>query len=67
MASGTVGLAVLSPLMGNATAQLVEQAIKRVMQAAAPPQQADLLAILGVLSEPYMGPSSLFSGWERSG
>lgn len=53
--SGKVGLAVLSPLMGNATAALVEQAIDLVVQQTTLPQQADLFSILGVFSEPLMG------------
>lgn len=54
VASGAVGLAVLSPLMRDASTQLVEQAIDRVMQTAPAIQQADLLAILGVFAEPYI-------------
>src|SRR6266536_2677952 len=54
LASGNLGLTVLSPLMRNATEALVEQAITTVMSAAALPQQADLLSILGVFAEPLI-------------
>ena len=54
LASGNLGLTVLSPLMRNATEALVEQAITTVMSAAELPQQADLLSILGVFAEPLI-------------
>lgn len=54
LASGNLGLTVLSPLMRNATESLVEQAISTVMSGAALPQQADLLSILGVFAEPLI-------------
>jgi hypothetical protein len=54
LASGNLGLTVLSPLMRNATESLVEQAITTVMNTAALPQQADLLSILGVFAEPLI-------------
>lgn len=54
VAQGNLGLVVLSPLMQQASASIVEQAIERIMQTATPAQQADLLAILGVFAEPYM-------------
>jgi hypothetical protein len=52
--SGLIGMAVLSPLMRNANAQVVEQAIEQVLSHAEPAQQADLLAILGVFAEPFI-------------
>ncbi|MGH2409085.1 MAG: hypothetical protein ACRDGS_01835 [Chloroflexota bacterium] len=55
VASGRTGLAVLSPLMRGASARLVEQAADVVLgQASSPRQQADLLSILSVFSEPLI-------------
>jgi predicted transposase YdaD len=54
LASGNLGLTVLSPLMRNATEALVEQAVATLSNEAALPQQADLLSILGVFAEPLM-------------
>jgi len=54
LSSGALGLTVLSPLMRNATAALVEQAVEQVLATAPAPQQADLLAILGVFAEPLV-------------
>ena len=54
VASGLPGLAVLSPLMGGATAQLVEQAAALVLELEVGPQQADLLTILGIFAEPLL-------------
>lgn len=54
LAGGNLGLTVLSPLMRNATASLVEQAIDAVLRVSALPQQADLLSILGVFAEPLI-------------
>lgn len=51
---GGVGLAVLSPLMRGATAELVEQVIIQVLDQAPLTQQADLLSILGVFAEPLI-------------
>jgi hypothetical protein len=51
---GNLGLAVLSPLMRGATAELVEQVVVQVLDQAPPPQQADLLSILGVFAEPLI-------------
>jgi hypothetical protein len=64
--SGQVGLAVLSPLMRNATAALVEEAGKLVL-AAEPDQrrQADLLNVLGVLAEPLVAPDQFIERFER--
>ena len=56
VASGAVGLAVLSPLMGGATGALVERAAALVLgQGAAEPRRANLLTILGVFAEPLVG------------
>ncbi len=52
LASGRLGLVVLSPLMQSADAALVETAVQVVLQQAAPAEQADLLAILGALAVP---------------
>jgi hypothetical protein len=54
VASGSLGLSVLSPLMANATKGLVEQAVQLVLREAPPEQQADLLVILGVFGEPLI-------------
>lgn len=54
VASGALGLMVLSPLMANANEALVEQAARVVAQQAPPEQQADLLVILGVFGEPFV-------------
>lgn len=51
---GSVGLAVLSPLMHGATAELVEQVVVQVLDRAPLAQQADLLSILGVFAEPLI-------------
>lgn len=55
---GGVGLAVLSPLMRGATADLVEQVVSQVLNQAPLAQQADLLSILGVFAEPLMDAAS---------
>lgn len=49
-----LGLAVLSPLMRGATAELVEQVVSQVLNQAPLTQQADLLSILGVFAEPLI-------------
>ncbi len=54
LASGNLGLAILSPLMVNASVPLVEQVIATVLSAVALPQQADLLSILGIFAEPLI-------------
>jgi hypothetical protein len=55
VASGLPGLAVLSPLMRGANAEVVEQAATLVLGQEAPGrQQADLLTILGLFAEPLM-------------
>jgi predicted transposase YdaD len=51
---GNVGLAVLSPLMRGASAELVEQVVTQVLSHAPLVQQADLLSILGVFAEPLI-------------
>lgn len=51
---GSLGLAVLSPLMYGATAALVEQVVSQVLTEAPLTQQADLLSILGVFAEPLI-------------
>lgn len=58
-ASGSVGLAVLSPLMHNADATLVEQAVSRVLTQAPTGEHADLLATLAVFAEPLMDKTRL--------
>ncbi|MCG8353677.1 MAG: hypothetical protein MI924_38425 [Chloroflexales bacterium] len=57
VATGNLGLAVLSPLMRNADPDLVGQAITLLLQQAPAPQQADLLAILGVFAAPLINPA----------
>ena len=54
LATGTLGLAVLSPLMHNADTTTVERAVELVLQQAPLDQQPDLLVILGVFGEPFM-------------
>jgi hypothetical protein len=54
LASARLGLVVLSPLMRNADAQLVETAAQLVLQQAPIEQQGDLLSILGVFAEPLL-------------
>lgn len=50
--SGLAGLAALSPLMGGATTELVEQAAWLVLTATEPgKEQANLLSVLGILAE----------------
>jgi hypothetical protein len=58
VASGRPGLAVLSPLMGGATRELVERAVDLVLaQPEVAGQQADLLTILGIFAEPLFEPA----------
>jgi hypothetical protein len=66
LASGALGLAVLSPLMRNASDTIVEHAMQLVLQQAPPAQLSDLLVILGVFGEPFFRPSGLFGWLERS-
>lgn len=54
VAAGLPGLAVLSPLMQGATAELVDEALNLVMRTAPVDQQSDLMAILGVFAEPFI-------------
>lgn len=55
VASGRLGLLVLSPLMGGATPALVEEAGRAVLAQTEPSRQrADLLSILGVFAEPLL-------------
>lgn len=55
LATGTLGLAILSPLMRNASTTTVERAVEMVLQQAPLAQQPDLLVILGVFGEPFIG------------
>ena len=54
VASGKLGLVVLSPLMDHADETLVEAAIVQILSQANRTQQADLLSILGVFAEPFL-------------
>lgn len=56
--SGIPGLAVLSPFMDGAHAELVDGALDVVLQTAPLDQQSDLLAILGVFAEPLINPKA---------
>jgi len=56
VATGNLALATLSPLMHGADVTLVEQAARTLLTTAPPPQQADLLTILGVFAAPIMAP-----------
>jgi hypothetical protein len=64
--SGHIGLAVLSPLMRDATPELVAAAGQLVL-AAEPDRrrQADLLNVLGVLAEPLVTPEQFIERFER--
>jgi hypothetical protein len=55
--SGNLALAILSPLMRGADAELVTQAAQRVLAEAPAPQQSDLLNILGTFAAPVMKPT----------
>jgi hypothetical protein len=55
--TGNLALTTLSPLMRGADVTLVEQAARTLLTAAPPPQQADLLSILGVFAAPVMAPA----------
>ncbi len=52
LATTNIGLAVLSPLMQNASPSLIEAAAQIVLTHAPALQQSDLLSILGVFAEP---------------
>ncbi|NJN66653.1 MAG: hypothetical protein HC884_08000 [Chloroflexaceae bacterium] len=54
LATGRVGLAVLSLLMRHATEATVEQAVDVVLRQTTPPHQNDLLSILATFAEPLM-------------
>lgn len=54
IASGALGLVVLSPLMHNASSVVVEQAAQAILREAPLEQQADLLVILGVFGAPWV-------------
>jgi len=56
LASANLGLVVLSPLMRNASAPLVQQAIEVVLQQAPQSEQGDLLSILGAFAVPLLKP-----------
>jgi len=56
LAANSLGLAVLSPLMRNADASLVEDAARMVVAQAPLTQQGDLLSILGAFAEPLLQP-----------
>jgi hypothetical protein len=56
LASANLGLVVLSPLMHNASAPLVQQAIEVVLQQAPQSEQGDLLSILGTFAVPLLKP-----------
>ncbi|HWE62216.1 MAG TPA: hypothetical protein VHB98_10945 [Chloroflexota bacterium] len=56
--SGRLGLAILSPLMRGASADLVRSAATLVLEQIEPSRrQADLLTILGVFAEPFIEPA----------
>jgi hypothetical protein len=57
VATGNLALTTLSPLMHGADIMLVEQAARTLLTTAPLPQQADLLAILGVFAAPIMAPT----------
>jgi hypothetical protein len=51
LASGSLGMAILSPLMRGADSVLAEQVINKVLQQTQPPQQHELLSLLTPLTE----------------
>jgi predicted transposase YdaD len=54
VASGLPGLLALSPLLGGATAALIEQAAQTIIAQVAPPTQGELLATLGIFAAPFL-------------
>lgn len=62
---GSLGLAVLSPLMHGATVALVEQVVSQVLTEAPLTQQADLLSILGVSLPSRSSPQSASLRWSE--
>jgi hypothetical protein len=52
MASGRPGWMALLPLLNGATAEMVEQAARRLLAREPSPAQGDLLAALGIFAEP---------------
>ena len=62
LASGKVGLAVLSPLMHDATETLVQTAMLQILNQTTRPQQADLLSILAIFAEPILDVKRLIEG-----
>ncbi|MFP4440632.1 MAG: hypothetical protein ACLFVO_25640 [Chloroflexaceae bacterium] len=54
IASGKPGLIALSPLMQGATADLVEQATRLILDAVDQPVQAEMLTALGIFAEPLL-------------
>jgi hypothetical protein len=64
--TGRPGLAVLSPLMRDATVPLVEEASRVVLHVEQDAQrQADLLAVLGVFAEPLIAPTQFVRLFEK--
>ncbi|MFN8516537.1 MAG: hypothetical protein U0841_28940 [Chloroflexia bacterium] len=59
VASDAPGLAVLSPLMDRVTPALVEQAVDIVLRRVEPPNQDELLTVLGIFAEGVMTAESL--------
>ena len=59
IASDSPGLAVLSPLMADATPALVEQAADIVLRRSAPPAQDELLTVLGIFAENFLPAADL--------
>jgi hypothetical protein len=64
--TGQVGLAVLSPLMRDATPELVQEAGQLVLMVEQDRQrQADLLSVLGALAEPIIAADQFIKLFER--
>ena len=59
IASDSPGLAVLSPLMADATPALVEQAADIVLRHSVPPAQDELLTVLGIFAADFLSAADL--------
>jgi hypothetical protein len=55
----TPGLAALCPLMDYATPERVEEAVEIILQEASPPEQEELLAVLGIFAGGLLDPEQL--------
>jgi hypothetical protein len=67
LATGSLGLTVLSPLMTGISEPLVVQAVESILSKADPSQHGNLLSILATFADPVMGAEQLMQlvGKER--